>query len=169
MTTISARASAAVRPKPARITCPCCDHSWDLNGKPRSLDQHRRFFGIVRAAFAHWPESHERQFSDERELRGWLVMKAGPEWRQTVLNMPMQGVKPEVAAMVAGAAIRAVGRSAVALAHKGGLIVMAPKSIKFSTMKHMEFVALNDAVESVIKDVFGMSGDELLEKAKGNV
>jgi hypothetical protein len=171
--TISERASAAVKqpgighnkpPKSQRIQCPCCEFEWDLfkGFKPRSIEQHRRFFGLVNASFAQWPEKHERQFSDTGELRSWLIMKAG--WKETVLSMPMVGIKAETAAIFVGAAFKAIHAHAVCVGHRGSLIVMRPKSIKFATMKHMEFVALNQAVDDVLKDVFGVTGDELLEQ-----
>lgn len=167
--TLSERATASIkRPAKARAyRCPACDYEWHDNGKPRSLEQHRRFFGIVRAAFQHWPDQHEQTFSTEDECRAWLIMKAG--WRETVLRMPMQGVKPDLAALIATTALRSAGSNAVAVAHKGQLCVLKPKSVKWSSMKHMEFVALNQAVEDVIKDVFGITGDELLEQSKGNI
>lgn len=154
------------KPPQQRVQCPCCEHVFDTSKtqKPRSLEQHRRFFGLIRAAYHHWPESHEWQFADETECRKWLTMKAG--YRELVLQMPMTGMKADIAAIVVGAAFKAVKAFAVAVPYKGQLVVWTPKSIAFMRMPHMEFCALNTAVEDVIKSVFGITGDELLEQHK---
>lgn len=172
MTTTSERAAAGVqRPmpapmKPQRVCCPSCEATFDLNkiGKPRSVEQHRRFWGIMKAAFHHWPEAHEHQFTTMNDLRVWLTMKAG--WRDLSARIPLTGVKPDHAVILATAAMKAAGSNAVAVAHKGQLCVWTPKSIRFDKMKHMEFVALNQAVEDVINAEIGITGDELLEQAK---
>jgi hypothetical protein len=46
-------------------TCPHCGGGLD-GGKPRSLEQHRRYFALMRAVFHHWPETHHVQFSSEQ-------------------------------------------------------------------------------------------------------
>lgn len=150
--------------KPHRVACPSCESTFNLNkiGKPRSLEQHHRFFALVNASFTHWPEAHETQFSDATECRKWLTMKAG--WRTLALRMPVSGMKPELAVIVATAAMKAAGAHAVAIAHKSQLCVWVPKSIRFDKMAHLDFCALNDAVADVIKTEMGMTADELLDQ-----
>ena len=152
--------------KPRRVSCPFCASTFDLDASsnPRSSAQHRRFFGLVRAAYHHWPESHETQFADEHDCRRWLTMKAG--FRNLVLQMPITGAKPDVIGGIVGAALKAADAHAMASIYKGQLVVWTPKSIRFDRMSHMEFCTLNNAVEDVIKDVFGITGDELLEQHK---
>jgi hypothetical protein len=45
--------------------------------KVRSPADHRRFFGVIKAAFLHWPEKHEFQPEDPEHLRAWLLCRAG--------------------------------------------------------------------------------------------
>lgn len=151
-------------PKSQRIQCPCCEHSFDVNAarKPRSIEQHRRFWAVMNAAFHHWPETHEQQFATMNDLRHWLTMKAG--WREEVLRIPISGMKMEQAKMIAEAAIRAAGGNAWPVAHKGSLVIFKPKSIAFMKMPHLEFCALNDAVGAVIKFEMQITADELLEQ-----
>lgn len=142
--------------------CPACGIVIDDKpSKPRSIDQHRRFFAVVRAVYQHWPESHDVQFSTETECRKWLTMKAGA--REVALRMPLIGVKPQIAVIIASAAMKAAGAHAVAVEHKGELVVFKPTSIRFDKMGHQEFCKLNDDVEAVIESETGLTVDELLK------
>lgn len=170
MTTVSERATAAVqRPPVKRVCCPNCEATFDLHkiGKPRSPEQHRRFWGLMKAAFEQWPEAHEEQFATVNALRLWVTMKAG--WRDMASKTSIVGMKPDSLVAVVQGALMAAGANARAQAHKGQLVIWTPKSIRFDKMSHMEFVALNQAVEDVLKDVFGITGDELLEQSKQNI
>ena len=94
-------------------------------------------------------------------------MKAG--WREIAASIPLAGVKPDHAVMLATAAMQAGGSHCVAVVHKGSLVIWQPKSIAFMNMSHMEFVALNNAVDEVLKAEIGLSGDELLKQEKDNI
>lgn len=175
--TISERAQAGIRPgighnqppKTQRVRCPNCEATFDLNkiGKPRSVEQHRRFWGIMKCAFASWPESHERQFTSMNDLRIWLTMMAG--WREVAATVPLTGVKPDVAVLIATAAMKAAGANAHAVSGKGNLYIWTPKSIRFDKMGPQEFGLLNDAVADVIAKEMGITADELLEQSKANI
>lgn len=161
--TISERAIGTMpKAKPQRVACPNCTATFDLNkiGKPRSVDQHRRFFAVVKAAFLHWPESHERQFVDQEDARKWLTMKAG--YRVMAAMIPLRNVKADVAIMLCEASMRAAGAHAVAVAHKGNICIWTPRSIRFDKMSHLEFCKLNDDVDEVVKTEIGITADELL-------
>ena len=151
------------------VTCPQCDLRFDASrdSTHRSAPQHRRFWGVVRAAYHHWPESHDEQFSSQNELRVWLTMKAG--WRDLASKTSISGMKPDALVAVVQGALKSAGANARVAAHKGQLCIWTPKSIRFDRMKHMEFVALNQAVEDVIKAELGITGDELLEQHKGSI
>lgn len=170
MTTISERATAAIGhnkpPKSQRVCCPNCEATFDINkvGKPRSVEQHRRFWALMKAAYQHWPEAHEEQFASMNDLRIWLTMKAG--WREEVARIPISGMKVDQARMVAEAAVKAAGSHAAIRAHKTSIVVFKPVSIRFDKMAHLAFCGLNQAVEDVIKAEIGITGDELLEQAK---
>lgn len=167
MQTISERASALIKsPKPQRVACPNCEATFDLNkiGKPRSPEQHRRFWAIMHAAYHHWPESHSEQFSDMNSLRIWLTMKAG--YRTEVARLPVIGMKIELARALAEAAIRAAGTHARPVIYKDKIVIFSPKSIRFDRMGHLNFCALNDAVADIIKAEIHVTADELLNQMK---
>ena len=145
-------------------TCPHCGSSMDANDKPRSLPQMRRFFGIIRAAFHHWPETAEVQFANEEEARKWLTMRAG--WRDVGARIPLVGVKPEAAKMLAAAAIAGAKAHAWPVVHKSELIVWIPRSIAFHSMGPQEFGQLSDAVSDVIKDMTGMDAETLMRESE---
>jgi hypothetical protein len=155
--------------RPKRVTCPDCRATFDpvKAGKPRSPDQHKRFWGVVQAALQHWPESHDRQFSDHHECRHYLTMKAG--WRDIAAIIPLAGIKPATATTLATAAMKAAGTYCVAGAHAGSIVIWKPRSISFQNMGHMEFVALNSAVDDVLKAEIGLTGGELLQRNKDNI
>lgn len=178
MTTISERATATIQqpgighnrpPKSQRVCCPACEFEFDLhkNSKPRSIEQHRRLFGLIKAAFFHWPENHERQFADAGELRSFLIMKAG--WKEVALRMPVVGMKLDLVTVIVGAVMKAVHAHAIVVPHNNQLVIIKPKSIKFQSMKHLEFCSLNDAIDGVIQEVFSMTGDQLLQQHKGTM
>lgn len=145
--------------------CPACGVTLDDKpSKPRSIDQHRRFFAVVRAVYQHWPESHDVQFSTETECRKWLQMKAG--WREVASRTPLVGVKSDTAVMLATIAMRSAGAHAVAVAHKGELVIWKPQSIRFDRMGHQEFCKLNDEVQAVIESETSLRVDDLLKETE---
>lgn len=144
------------------MTCPCCGYSEPRKGKPRSLDQHRRYFLLVAAAMEHWPEHHEHQFTSIEALRKYLEMKAG--WREIGAKIPLSGVRKEHAVVLVEAAIRAAGSYAMPILHGDVLVIFRPKSISFARMPHLEFCALNEAVGNVIRDIIGVEPEQLLKE-----
>ena len=157
MTTISERA----RPKPPIAEmCPQCA----AKAKPRSPEQHRRFFALMRAAFMHWPDAHERQFASQEELRKWLQMKAG--WREVGAQIPISGIPKDKALFLAKAAIQAAESFAEPVFYKDNLVIFKPKSIAFAKMGPAEFNALNDAVSQVIEAEIGIAADRLLKETE---
>jgi hypothetical protein len=162
---ISDRAAETIKPskaKTVRVTCPCCETQFDpyKAGKPRSLDQHKRFFLLIRAAFENWPENHPMQFTDEQSLRKWLTMQAG--YREVIYQVPLIGVRIEVAIPLAESLMRAAGKHAKAVGHKGNLVVWGPKSISFASMSHMDFCTYNNAVQDTIEAETQLKCDILL-------
>lgn len=144
-------------------TCPHCGGDLDVGtGKPRSLEQHRRYFAVIRAVFHHWPEAHETQFGDETECRKWLQMKAGH--REIGARIPLVGINRERAMLVVEAAIRAAGSYAVPVIHGFTLVVFKPKSIAFGKLDHKAFCKLNDEIDAVIKAETGLDADQLLKE-----
>jgi hypothetical protein len=148
------------------VTCPCCDTKFDpeKGGKPRSYDQHKRYFALIRGFFFHWPETHDRQFSSEAEFRSWAQMKAG--YREIAATIPLAGVQRERALILAEAAIRACGSYAFPILHGGDLVVFRPKSIAFAKLSHKDACKLFDAVQTVLEQESGIRAEAILtEKA----
>lgn len=158
----SARASGNARTERV-ATCPVCGHSDEgrNRGAPRSLEQLRRYFAVIRAAFHHWPETSARQFSDEEALRAYVQMKVG--YREIAATIPLVGLNKDRAVMLVEASIRAAGSYAMPVVHKGDLVIFKPKSISFAKLGHSEFCKLNDAVEAVIEQEIGVPVETMLK------
>lgn len=143
--------------------CPHCGGVLDAGtGKPRSTEQHRRYFALMRAVFHHWPEAHATQFGDETECRKFLQMKAGH--REIGASIPLVGVNRERALLLAEAAIRAAGSYAVPHLHGDTLVVFKPKSIAFAKLGHQAFCKLNDEIDAVIFNETGLEAEQLLKE-----
>lgn len=156
------------------MRCPVCEHEINMKaGKPHSLPQHRRFFGIIRAlALRFWPETHPRQFDgDEVALRKYLIIRAGPRFRTVGARVGLEDLhcEREAAMAIAEAAIRAGGDYSIPIVHNGELVVLKAKSVKMTgedRMMHSEFNALSQAVEEVIKAETGLDPDTILAEFK---
>jgi hypothetical protein len=157
------------------MECPACSfrHTPAYKPKVRSIPQHRRFFGMIKAAHTHWPERYEFQPTSVEELRKWLTAKAGFVHR-TVIESPPDIIADDpravkLAMVWMGQALEAASRShehCWIRRHGSNFVVFVPKSVRFSEMGPTEFGALNDAVSAVIESVIGVDGDELLQRQK---
>ena len=150
--------------------CVVCGHKDKGKGKPRSIDQHRRFYGLVRKAFANWPERSEFKPEDEDHLRQWLICAAGPQWREhSTQEVPAplrnESLAPFVELFAAAIAARTGRRPFPRLnTWTWKCTVYTAKSIKFSEMPHLEFCALSNAVDEVVKAEIGVEPDALLKE-----
>lgn len=145
------------------MDCPHCGCEIETaKGAPRSALQLRRYFAMIRAAFHHWPESHERQFTSEEECRKWLQMKAGH--REVGASIPLTGMSKERAMMLAEAAIRAADAYATIVIHGDTLVVWRPKSIAFNRLGHLAACRLFDEVSDVIIAETGLIPEQLLKE-----
>jgi len=146
-------------------TCPHCGCDIaDPKGKPRSVEQHRRFFGLIAAAFHHWPDGHEFQPSSSEHLRAWLLCKAG---YRDVVTVPVESDHPAIiklALLAVEGALRAARAHAFVRPHGSGLAVFTAKSISFHALPHGEFQSVNDAVQEIIEGETGMRVDDLLRE-----
>lgn len=145
-------------------SCPHCGCELDApsGGKPRSVEQIRRYFALIRAAYHHWPESHERQWSSSEELRAWLQMKAGA--REVGAQIPLAGMSKDRAMLLAEAAIRGAGSYAMPAMHGDVLVIFRPKSVSFARMPHNDFCQLSDDVAAIIEDETGLTAEQLLRE-----
>lgn len=67
------------------ITCPACSHSFNDRVKlKRSSPAHRRYFGMIKAAYHNWPFDYQFQPIDAGALRTFLQMRAG--WVDTIVS-----------------------------------------------------------------------------------
>ena len=66
--------------------------------------------------------------------------------------------------MLCEAALAAGGSRAIPVEHGGDIVIVVPKSIKFSRMRHLDFCALNDAVSDVIRAETGMDPETVLNE-----
>ncbi len=144
------------------MTCPVCGYAEPKKGKPRSWDQHKRYFSLIRAAFEHLPEDFEHQFSNVHEFRKWCEMKVG--WREVGAQIELRRVSKEQAMLLAEAAIRGAGSFAVPVIHKDTLVIFRPKSVSFAAMPHLEFCALSNAIDDLIRDIIGVEPKQLLKE-----
>lgn len=142
--------------------CPHC--GCEIEKSKRSHPQLGRYFARLKAMFHHWPDTHDRQFSNENEFRAWIQMKAG--YRDIVLDMPMSGIKGEVAAMIATTVLRSAGSYAVAAAVKGRLVVLKPRSIAFHKMGPKEFSRLVDDVDAAYRNETGLDPDDVTRQTE---
>jgi len=118
---------------------------------------------MIKAAFMHWPEWHERQFSSSEELRSFLQMKAGA--REIGAQIPLVGLSKERAMLLAEAAIRGAGSYAMPVIHGDVLVIFRPKSISFSRMPHAAFCQLSDDVAAVIEAETHIKVEDMMREA----
>ena len=145
--------------------CPHCSGPLK-EGKSRSSDQHRRYFAMIRRAFDNWPENHEFGPDNPEHLRKYLQVKAG---YRSVIEIPIKRLDKrsiEMATAAAEVAMRLHSDYCWVIKHKGSLMVLASKSIKFDTMSHGEFCGLNDHVAEIIEAEIGIKIDDLMKEVE---
>ena len=151
--------------------CPRCLCDLDpVKGKPRSLDQLRRFFAVLRAIKMHWPEAAEFQPESEEHLRKWALVKAGHR-EATDVPVEFAADQPAVTRLASFAietAIKAAGAFAFVRpdANGGRVRVFKAKSIAFDKLGQADFNRLNDEVEAVYKAETGLDPDEVLKRTR---
>lgn len=133
--------------------CPHCLSNIDPDSahKPRSVQQLRRFFSVLRAMFAHWPEGHHFQPRDEEHLRAWVLCRSS---HYSVVDVDVPSTDRETLDLVARsveAAIKASKNYAFVQPDPDGnrVRVFSPKSIAFHKLTPDQFNKLNDDVEAV--------------------
>jgi hypothetical protein len=143
-------------------TCPHCGGSLI---KARSLPDHRRLFGVIRAAFDNWPHDHDFTPDDAEHLRAYLLCKAGYS-EMTPIEAEFASERPAMARLVAlsiEAALRAANGHAFVRVHGDRIGVFKPKSIAFDKLSQRDFVPIREAVEAVIETELGVTADDLLK------
>jgi hypothetical protein len=134
----------------------------------RSSPDHRRFFGLIAAAFHHWPERHEFEPDDADHLRKWLLCKAG--FRDvTIITVEYADDQPglmKLVSLTAEAAVRAADNKAFTRVHGDKIVVFKAKSIAWDKLSQTAFNDVRDRVTAVIENELQLSADELLKQTE---
>lgn len=130
-----------------------------MEKKQRSIDQHRRFFGMIAAVFNQWPEAHKFQPESAEHLRAWLLIKAGHSIIKTFI---LSDDASEVARLVPVITASMLGKHSWAHGDGNELKVWAPASISFDSVSHQDFQKINDDVEAVIRAETGLDPERVL-------
>lgn len=149
------------------MKCRWCGCEQDDKAKPRSVEQLRRFFGVLRAMFAHWPESAEFQPHSEEHLRKWATCMAGHRRVVQTLTLPASDNPKLIAAMMEFA------EKLLEMDNRFGrwkgrtLAVYEAESISFKTLGQAAFNKLNDEVEAVYAAETGLDPEQVLKNHEG--
>lgn len=148
--------------------CPHCQSNIDTDAKPRSVQQLRRFFSVLRAMFQHWPESNRFQPRDEEHLRAWVLCRSS---HYSVVDVDVPDSDAETLSLVARsveAAIKASKNFAFVQPDPDGnrVRVFSPKSIAFHKLSPAEFTKLNEEVEAVYLNETGIDPSAALKQTE---
>ena len=146
--------------------CPHCECAIDDNpkGVPRSPEQLRRYFAMLRAVRYYWPDTYELSFSNLTEFRKWIQMKVG--YRTVGAKVPITRMPKEQAMFLAEASIRGAKAHSVVEIHGDDLVVFNPDSISYPLMKHHDFCKLNNKVDEFIRAETGLDPEQCLYEYK---
>lgn len=132
--------------------------------KKRSSPHHRLFFGAIKAAYDNWPEQHPEKFTDEEELRGWLLCKAG-HCSQIKLELDRPDYASKAAEMFSFFIIKAFGKRTVFFkSYESFLIGYIPESIAQDVVDQTEFTVISQKVSDVLKAETNMSLDDFKQE-----
>lgn len=142
-------------------SCPHCGSDIDAKPKwkPRSVPQHRRYFALIRSAFAHWPETHRFRPTSEEHLRKWLQAKAGYHNIRTIDTTRMEKADAIVAIAAELAAADPIHFTSIT---NGKFHIIESKSIDFDTLPHLAACALFDAVAETIEAETGLQVADIM-------
>lgn len=148
--------------------CPECGC---LLANPRSISDHRRFFGVIGKAYKQWPESYDFQPRDAEHLRGFLLVTVGYFDVQTIdLREIITSKEPSLLVLA-----RLAVEASVAAAHKQSdyvvtrprdvvVEIIKPRSLNFHALSQKQFNPIREAVEDLIEAIIGVSVDQLLRE-----
>lgn len=146
-------------------TCPHCGKG----GKRRSIEQHRRYFAVIKHAFDNWPENHDFQPDNPEHLRKWLQVKAGYRTVQAVDTSRTDPQAMKIIEATLRAAMKATGDYAWTVRRGSSLYVLASRSIAFDKISHSEFCTLNNLVQEVIEAETGIKVEDLMRETRETV
>lgn len=145
--------------------CPSCGHVFEeRESKRRSVPQHRRYFGIIKAAFLHWPAAHAFQPRDAEHLRKWLQVRAGRfAVRKTAR---IESADPAKVYALIKAFLDGAGSDLFLELHDNRIVELQAETICFDAMGPADFSRLKDEVCAVIETEIGISADQLLKETE---
>lgn len=133
-----------------------------MTAKPRSVDQHRRLFALIKAAYEHWPETHAFQPDNEEHLRAWLLVKA--KHRRIHKFSFAGGESAAVAELIPAITLMMLQKYSWAWPLDDAVAVCVPESIAFDKLSHADACKVFDDVEVVLRNEAGLDADELLKE-----
>jgi len=140
--------------------------------KPRSNPQHRRFFGMIAAAYHQWPEQFkEFQPLDAEHLRAWLLIKAGHRHVEHVDVNVEQLSNRELALMKRAYESPVRVRRAKKVyrfwrIYQGIAVVLEPLSVSFDEMAHDKACKIMNEVDDIVCSVLQIDDtNKLLDRA----
>ncbi len=150
-----------------------CPHCGALLTRPRSVQDHRRLFGLISKAYDNWPHAHPFQPHSAEQLRAYLLCEAGYSdatpvfveldcFPETERAHAFQLVRLAVEAAIAAAL--AQGSYAFTRISADTITVFRPRSINFATLSQKDFGPIRDAVEGLIEAAVGVNADQLLKE-----
>ncbi|MEQ8822778.1 MAG: hypothetical protein RIC14_00210 [Filomicrobium sp.] len=131
------------------MSCPVC--GFDKRQSKRSVPQHRRFFGLLKAFFDHWPEYADFQPDNVDHLRAWALVRA--KHRNVTIHDIGDGMT----------CIPSPGGYVFSTEYQGAIVILSPKSISFSEMSHQEACAVFDDVQAALEAETGLKADEVMK------
>ncbi len=144
--------------------CPHCLSEIGAASKVRSGPQLRRFFAVLRAMYAHWPEDCSFQPHSEEHLRKWATCMAGHREVIKTMTLPQTDNPSLAAAMMA--TVEALLEMDGRIGRWKGMTFSAyqAKSIAFHKLSQSEFNKLNDEVEAVYASETGLDPETVLRE-----
>ncbi|MEW5705107.1 MAG: hypothetical protein AB1781_11075 [Pseudomonadota bacterium] len=133
-----------------------------MTDKPRSVDQHRRLFGLIRAAYDQWPEWQKFQPDGEEHLRAWLLVKAK---HRRIHKFSFAGDAGAVAPLIPAITLMMLQKYSWAWPLEDAIAVCVPESIAFDKLSHAEACKVFDDVEDVLRREAKLEADELLKES----
>ena len=133
-----------------------------MTDKPRSVIQHNRFFGLVKALYSHWPEKLEFQPDNEDHLRAYLLVKAKHRSIKE-FHPESDGVSAEFARMIPIITALMLNRYCWAWSEGDTIKVCAPLTTNFKDMKHEDACKVYDAVDAYLNSI-GIDPERLLKE-----
>lgn len=127
--------------------------------KPRSTEQHRRFFALIAAAFDQWPETCAFQPDNAEHLRAWLLVKAK---HCTINTYYLPDDAGEYARLIPIISASMFKQYSWARANGNELQVCVPSSIAYESLGHEAFCKLSDEVGAIIEEIIGVPAEKLL-------